>query len=135
MIKPTKVRKGQNIFSKAVLSAYDFQCAITQNPIPELLIASHILPWSEYPEHRLNPKNGICLSRNYDAASDQGLIAFDENYKLITSQYLERFLPSEIIERDFMQYKGQPLNLPRQKFSPNKEFLAIHRQKIFKGDS
>ena len=36
----------------------------------KLLVASHIIPWSENKEERLNPTNGICLSSLYDKAFD-----------------------------------------------------------------
>lgn len=128
-----KARIGQNLFRKAVLSAYQYKCCLTFNPIPELLIASHILPWSKYPEYRLNPSNGLCLSRNYDAAFDKGLISFDENYRMLISEYLLSFLPSPILEKDFLEYKNKQLELPDKKFFPDKNFLAKHRQEIFQG--
>lgn len=127
-----KMRRGQNIFRNAVLLAYKNQCAITGNPIPELLIASHILPWKDYPKERLNPANGICLSRNYDVAFDRGLITFDDNYRLCLSQRIKDFLPNKIVTRDFIEYEGSYLNLPTYKFLPRQDFLAQHRQEIFR---
>ncbi len=125
-----KARVGQKFFRQTILSAYGFRCCITGNPIPELLVASHILPWSEYPEHRLNPHNGLCLARTQDAAFDGGLITFDENYRLVISPYLEYFLPDETLERNFVAYRGQPMRLP-EKFYPNSDFLRSHREGIF----
>ncbi|MGV2389859.1 MAG UNVERIFIED_CONTAM: hypothetical protein LVR29_21185 [Microcystis novacekii LVE1205-3] len=58
-----KVRIGQNFFRKTILALYNYRCCITGNPIPLLLTASHILPWSQFPEQRLNPHNGLCLAR------------------------------------------------------------------------
>ena len=40
-----KVRVNQSFFRRAVLAAYDFKCCITGLEIPELLNASHIVPW------------------------------------------------------------------------------------------
>lgn len=62
-----KIRLGQSFFRQTVLANYENRCCVTGNPVPQLLVASHILPWSEYPEHRLNPHNGLCLSRTQDA--------------------------------------------------------------------
>ena len=42
-----KVRTMQSFFRKAVLAAYNSTCCITGNHVAELLVASHILPWSE----------------------------------------------------------------------------------------
>lgn len=127
-----KARIGQNFFRQTVLSAYGIRCCITGNPVPELLVASHILPWGKYPEHRLNPHNGLCLARTQDAAFDQGLITFDESYRLVLSPYLENFLPDETLERNFVAYCGKPMRLP-EKFQPNADFLRYHREELFIG--
>lgn len=128
----TKIRIGQNFFRQMVLSSYGNRCCITGNPIPELLIASHIIPWREQSEHRLNPQNGLCLARTHDVAFDKGLITFDENYKLVLSRYLQEFLPEETLERNFVTYAGNQLRLP-EKFQPESDFLRFHREEIFLG--
>ena len=127
-----KARLKQNFFRQTVLTNYNSRCCITDNPIPELLVASHILPWSDYPEHRLNPHNGLCLARTHDAAFDKGLITFDENHRLIISAYLTSFLPDKTLERDFVAYRGQPMRSP-DKFRLIPDFLQIHREEIFRG--
>ena len=63
-----------------VLSNYDSKCAITGIDIPQLLYASHIIPWSQNENERLNPENGICLSALYDKAIDKGLIGLNNKY-------------------------------------------------------
>ena len=126
----TKIRIGQNFFRQMVLSSYGNRCCITGNPIPELLIASHIIPWREKLEHRLNPQNGLCLARTHDAAFDQGLITFDEDYRLVLSLYLQEFLPEETLERNFVAYAGNQLRLP-EKFHPEPSFVRFHREEIF----
>jgi hypothetical protein len=128
----TKVRIGQSFFRQMILSSYGNRCCITGNPIPELLIASHIIPWREQSEHRLNPRNGLCLARTHDVAFDQGLITFDENQKLVLSRYLQEFLPEETLERNFVAYVGNELRLP-EKFEPESDFLRFHREEIFLG--
>jgi putative restriction endonuclease len=128
-----KTRLKQNFFRQMVLVNYNSSCCITGNPIPELLVASHILPWSDYPEHRLNPHNGLCLARTHDAAFDKGLITFDEGYRLIISAYLASFLPDKTLEHDFVAYRGQQMRSP-DKFRPNPDFLRIHREEIFRGE-
>ncbi|MCX7000034.1 MAG: HNH endonuclease [Candidatus Sumerlaeota bacterium] len=125
-------RLAQDFFRRTVLSAYGVRCCITGNPVPQLLIACHILPWSKYPEHRMNPRNGLCLSRLHDAAFDQGLIAFDEQYRLALSHDLKEYLPNDSLHRNFEIYEGRTINLP-EKFNPNPEFLKYHRDNIFRG--
>lgn len=43
----TKKRKGQYYFRRMILSNYNDRCALTGIDIPQLLLASHIIPWSE----------------------------------------------------------------------------------------
>lgn len=125
-----KARVGQTFFRQSILANYKSRCCITGNPIPQLLIASHILPWGDYPEHRLDPHNGLCLARTHDAAFDGGMITFDEDYRLVLSSYLESFLPEEILENNFVAYHGKQMRLP-EKFQPNPNFLRRHREEIF----
>lgn len=59
--REVKTRVNQNVFRQIVLANYNNKCAITGIDIPELLVASHIIPWSKNENVRLNPENGICL--------------------------------------------------------------------------
>ncbi len=135
-IKPTesirtqKVRLAQGFFRRTVLAAYLGRCCISSIPIPELLIASHILPWAFFPEQRTNPCNGLCLSRLHDAAFDEGLITFDEDYRLVLSQRLKDHLPNESLQLNFSSYEGKPLHMP-EKFFPDRKFISHHREHIF----
>ena len=72
-----KVRVNQNFFRKTVLAAYSFKCCITGLDVPELLNASHIIPWSKDEANRMNPRNGLCLNAIHDRAFDRGF--FDNN--------------------------------------------------------
>lgn len=128
-----KVRIMQGYFRKVVLAAYASRCCVTGNPIPDLLVASHIMPWVDFPKERLNPRNGLCLAVHFDRAFDRGLIAFDENLKLVLSPAVKRCLPNEAIESEFVRREGRPLIHP-ERFSPDEDFLAYHRRRIFKPD-
>ncbi|GAB1357715.1 HNH endonuclease [Cloacibacterium normanense] len=89
-LREIKTRVNQNVFRQMVISNYTGKCAISGIDIPELLVASHIVPWSINEEERLNPENGICFSALYDKAFDKGLIAIDEQYKILLSKKLRR---------------------------------------------
>jgi len=123
-----RVRKMQSFFRKAVLAAYNSTCCVTGNPVAELLIASHILPWNEFPQHRLNPSNGLCLAAHFDRAFDRFLITFDSQMRLVMSPALRRHLPSQALEADFGRREGQALIRP-DRFPPDPEFLAYHRSR------
>ena len=66
------------------------KCAITGIDIPDLLLASHIIPWSKNEEERLNPENGICLSPLYDRAYDKGYIGINEKFEVLLSKDLKK---------------------------------------------
>jgi predicted restriction endonuclease len=132
-IASLKVRLGQSFFRKSVLASYNNRCCITGIPIPELLVASHILPWGKYPEHRLNPSNGLCLAQTQDAAFDKGLVTLDEDYRLVLSPYLREFFTNAALARNFLDYEGNRIEMP-DKFLPNEGFLKEHREEFF-GDN
>lgn len=125
----TKARVGQGFFRKAVLSAYNFQCCITGLSIPSLLVASHIVPWSKSVENRLNPCNGLSLSMLHDKAFDNGIITVSEDMTVCVSQ---RGVPhsDSFYKSALLGYDGKPIMLP-EKFRPNEEFLAYHREHVF----
>jgi len=82
-----KVRRSQQFFRQMILNAFDSRCCVSGLPVRELLVASHIVPWSAFPNERLNPQNGClrtatCLSRLHDGAFDAGLITFDSDPRL-----------------------------------------------------
>ncbi|MFA7404592.1 MAG: HNH endonuclease [Pelobacteraceae bacterium] len=125
-----KARLGQHFFRQSVLASYNSCCCITGNPVPELLVASHILPWGKYPEQRLNPSNGLCLAQTQDAAFDKGFITLDENYRLVISPYLREFLPNDSLTRNFLDYEGKQIVMP-EKFPPDVGFMQMHREEVF----
>lgn len=68
-----RIRRGQDFFRRTVLAKTGGACAITRCPITQLIEAAHILPWSEFPEHRLDVRNGIMLSATFHRAFDANL--------------------------------------------------------------
>ena len=127
-----KLRRGQEYFRDAVLNNFGGRCGVTQLAVRELLIASHILPWGTHIQHRLNVRNGLCLSRLHDAAFDRGLIAFDDDLRLLLSPQLKAELPQRAVAESFGAHAGTSLNLPTDATPPELGFLAQHRSKIFR---
>jgi len=129
-LREVKTRVNQNVFRQIVLANYSGKCAITGIDIPDLLIASHIIPWSANEQERLNPENGICLSPLYDKAFDKGLIAIDSNYKVILSSEIKHRTTKSFYHDNFGKIDGKEIQLP-QKYLPKKEFLEYHLDAIF----
>ena len=126
-LRLVKTRTNQSFFRQAVLSSYNFKCCLTGINLPELLVASHIVPWSKDEKNRLNPQNGLCLNNLHDKAFDRGLISFDNDYRLILSEKIKK---QE--SKYFLDLEGKKLTLPK-KFLPNIKFLEYHNMEIFQG--
>jgi predicted restriction endonuclease len=125
----TTMRIGQGFFRKAVLSAYNNTCCITGLNIPNLLIASHIVPWRIDEKNRLNPRNGLCLSMLHDKAFDLGIITITES---LTVKVSPKFLDfsEKYFRATFANYEGKKISLP-EKFQPDINFLQYHKVNIF----
>jgi putative restriction endonuclease len=130
IIREVKTRVNQYVFRQMVLGNYESKCAITGIDIPQLLFASHIVPWSENENERLNPENGICLSALYDKAFDVGLIAINTNYEIILSNELKKKKDSHFYSNHFGTIEKQKINNPLG-YYPRKEFLEYHLDTIF----
>lgn len=110
---------------------YSGKCAITGIDIPELLFASHIIPWSKNEDERLNPENGICLSALYDIAFDKGYISINHKFEVLISPILKKKQKENYYEKYFAHLTNSPLQAPK-KYLPKKEFLEFHFDTIFK---
>lgn len=130
IIREVKTRVNQSVFRQMVLSNYDSKCAITGIDIPQLLFASHIVPWSQNEKERLNPENGICLSALYDKAFDKGLIGINNHNKIILSSKLKSNVLKEYYHQHFKSIEGRTLTAPT-KYHPKLEFLEFHLDTIF----
>lgn len=129
--RQVRVRRVQGFFRAAVLTSYNYRCALSDIAVSELLTASHIIPWSENPERRADPRNGIALNALYDRAFDRGLISFDTSWQLIVSPRLKTGNPPIIQRQTLLDMEGQALRMP-ERFTPDPEAMAYHREHLFK---
>jgi len=125
-----KTRVNQSFFRKTILASYDNRCCITGMSIPDLLVASHIIPWAVDIKNRMNPCNGLCLNALHDKAFDKGFITITPDYKLKISKELES-LHRESNAFLLSSYCNK-IALPRR-FLPAKEFLEYHNKFVFTG--
>jgi predicted restriction endonuclease len=122
-----KTRRLQQFFRKVILTTYENRCALTGIAIPEILVASHIIPWSENEERRADPTNGLCLNALHDKAFDRHLITFDEDYRLVVSSELKKGNIPEFQVTNFTNLEGTALKLPLR-FLPDPQALQMHRE-------
>lgn len=114
-------RINQSIFRRIVLATYNNTCCVTGIQHPELLVASHIVPWKDDSSNRLNPTNGLCLNVLHDKAFDRCLITVDaESYRVrVCAQLMD--------VREFGEVDDVEIKLP-DKFLPGREFLRGHNE-------
>lgn len=125
-----KVRVNQNFFRSAILASYKNTCCITGLQIPELLVASHIVPWSSSLKEAANPENGLCLNALHDKAFDRGLLTITNDFKILLSEKLLRKSDDEKIQKYFLPYHKKEITKP-DRFLPALNFLEYHRKEIF----
>jgi hypothetical protein len=118
-------RVGQGAYRKSIIHRWEYRCAVTGFDKLDILIASHIVPWSDATDNeRLDVDNGLLLSPTYDALFDRNLISFENNGEIILSDKI-----------DYKAYKkiGITGNERIKKLSNyNHIYLERHRNKFLK---
>lgn len=130
-VSRVKTRINQDVFRSIILAIYSNSCAVSHVNIPDLLVASHIIPWSKNESERLNPQNGICLSALYDKAFDGGFIGINTDYTILISPALNQHKESSFFMKYFGDFEDKVINLP-DRFLPKTEFLDYHLQHIYR---
>lgn len=115
-------RLKQGFFRRAVLSSYNYSCCVCGIDLPQLLTASHIIPWSSRKETRIDPHNGLSLCALHDRAFDRGILAISPSYKIQIASVADTS-KSEFTQISVMNFAGKYIHLP-SRFTPKAEFLA-----------
>jgi predicted restriction endonuclease len=126
-----RTRLVQSFFRDAVLSSYEFKCAFCSLDLPELLNASHIIPWSQNVERRADPRNGLSLCAIHDRAFDRGLLSVGESFEiLLATRARLHSSESRLYLVALLEIESKVLSWPKR-FAPDSEALAYHREHIF----
>jgi len=89
--------------------------------------ACHIVPFSISYDDTVT--NGIALCPNLHRAFDRGLIAIDEDYRVVVSKSFKEVETSYSIGA----FEGKKIQLPRMKsYYPLGENFGWHRKNVFK---
>lgn len=126
-VREVKVRRVQHFFRQTVLESYNQRCAISGLAMPELLVASHIIPWAKDEARRADPTNGIALNGLYDKAFDRHLISFDEDFRLVLSEKVKAQAKDVMVKAYFLDFEGKALAMP-YRFLPDLGALNEHRE-------
>lgn len=128
-----KIRVNQSFFRKTVLAAYNNTCCITGLRQPQLLVAGHILRWSDSAENRMNPRNGLALTPLFDRAFELGYVTITPDYLVkVASEFRKKRPDPAAVEYQLLSYDQQKIRLPG-KFLPDPVFLQQHNDTRFRG--
>lgn len=123
-IQLVKARRGQGVF-KSNVRLVESHCRVTGVHQPNLLIASHIKPWSKSnDEEKIDGFNGLLLAPHIDRLFDRGLISFKNSGDLLVSKSLDlEVLEKWHISSDFSAGSFR---------SEQGKYLEFHRDLVFK---
>jgi putative restriction endonuclease len=121
-----------SLFKREIPKIYNNTCCISGMKIDatinvSMIDACHIVPFSISYDDTIT--NGIALCPNLHRAFDRGLIAIDENYKVIVSNNFRE----DGTNYSIGAFEGKEIQLPKMKsYYPLKENFGWHRENVFK---
>lgn len=120
-----KARVNQSIFRSNLINKYGSCCVCKLNN-KDLLIASHIKPWSACePKEKLDTDNGFLLCPNHDKLFDKGYISFDDDWSILISNKIDD-------ENKTLLNISQEIKITLNE--DNKKYLKYHRDIIYDKD-
>ncbi len=120
----TKQRTNQGQFRRMMLGHFDGKCCICGLGIDDMLVASHIKPWSKSTDkQKVSKYNGLLLCAIHDKLFDEGYITFEDDGRLIVSKDLTKG-DLDILKLD----RRRKIQVEEE----NKPFLKYHREKVFR---
>ncbi|MFM0006218.1 HNH endonuclease [Paraburkholderia dipogonis] len=121
-----KARVGQGPFRVALLERWK-GCSVTGCKLSELLVASHVKPWSQCKtaRERVQVDNGLLLVPNLDRLFDRGLITFDDSFRIQISPLLKSGTLSQLNVTPHMR-------LTTSEHIDMRPFLQWHRDNMFR---
>ena len=121
------VRINQSKFRKGVLENFNSSCCISGISESSLLVASHIIPWADKKETRLDPTNGLCLSPLFDKLFDKGYFTLSNELEITTISNQKNI--SNSLAEILNKINGQTISSPRREIKT--EYLEYHRTNIY----
>jgi len=122
-------RIKQSVFRAAVLKNFNQRCCLTGITEPDLLVASHIVPWAASVDSRLDPANGLCLFSLYDQLFDHGYLTFTDALHVQITLHWPTLSPA--VQKVLQAIDGAQAVLPLH-YRIKPEYLAYHRTHIFR---
>jgi putative restriction endonuclease len=138
-IRLAAARVGQHLFARNVLANCGGACVFCglqpgRFGARRMLLAGHIKPWRDStPTERLDTRNGLAACPSHDVAFDTGLLAIEDDLRIMRAARLDRAVQDDELTR---HYYGQPpmldlMRLPADAQAPLARYLAWHRRYVF----
>ncbi len=119
-----KIRENQGVFRELLLEKFHHKCVLCGITLNELLIASHIKPWSKSNNiEKLNQNNGLLLCAMHDKLFDSGLISFNEKGNILISSKIDK-------ANQVFSNLNSEMNIPVTE--QNATFIKYHRENIYR---
>lgn len=121
-----------SLFKREIPKIYNNSCCISGMKVDAIINVSmidacHIIPFSRSYDDTVT--NGIALCPNLHRAFDRGLIAVDDDYRVLVS----RLFSEDSTSYSIRSLEGISIRLPNvSDYYPLKENFAWHRQNVFK---
>jgi putative restriction endonuclease len=128
---------AQQIFRRALMTAYECRCAFCGFGFAAALEAAHIISWEEATAaQRLDPTNGMLLCSSHHKLVDAGLMTISRSLKVVYyDPEMEEDNYSESDEALTARLHGQSIHLPKEeRHRPNPEYLRAAHEKVEWGD-
>jgi putative restriction endonuclease len=127
--KEIQIFLRSRIFQRLIPQTYDHRCAVTgwrvHNAQHAMIDACHIIPFAESQNDHIS--NGISLSPTLHRAFDRGLIAVDDDYRVLVRPGLVESGAAFSLGA----FKGRKLHLPAlTQYHPSLENLKRHRERF-----
>lgn len=117
-----KVRINQDKFREKLINKYK-KCCLCNVNMNELLVASHIKPWSiSDANEKLDIHNGLLMCPNHDKLFDRGYISFDDT---------GRILISERLDDNNRMYMNITAKMKIDITEENIKYIKYHRKNVF----
>jgi len=118
----------QKFFDDKVKFNYRYKSALTGDTDEENLVATRIVPWADNKDIRLDPRNGICLTKTLSKAFTQGYFTFPDQGRIVLSDVSAT---DPEVNKALKKYKNRKIYMNKE-YSPNKNYLKYHREHVFR---
>jgi hypothetical protein len=107
-----RIRLGQDRFREVVLENFGHRCAVCGVNMDALLEAAHLRTWSERPNERLDPANGVALCSFHHTAQERHLLKISGRGRIEIAPEV-RVNRNAIVQGLLARYTGKSVSRPK----------------------